>query len=130
MKRVPESINRLCEYLLKFSSHKKIIQENIDAGIQKIIEDSQSLYHHVYARFTPRQREVLMAIAKFGFISEPTSRHSLKEFPSITKSQVPAIFKSLMDDGVIASKIPKEGKAIFYFEDALLEEHIKRFYVI
>jgi uncharacterized protein len=129
MKRVPESINRLCEHLLNNRAKASITKEAIDAGIRNITDESQSIYSHVFANFSAKERDVLTAVAKLGTVVEPTGRQTLALLPQISKSQVPLLFNKIIDSGILTISYRKDGKAEYFFEDAFLEEYIKRFYV-
>jgi hypothetical protein len=130
MKRVPESINRLCEHLLTSHTGQLITDDTVDLGVRAITEESQSIFSHVFANFSPKERSVLVAVAKLGAVVEPTGRQTLASMPNISKSQVPILFRKILDSGTLSTRTGTEGKTEYFIEDAFLEDYIKRFHVI
>jgi hypothetical protein len=130
MKRVPESINRLCEHLLVNASIKAITNESIDSAIRKITEDSQSIYSHLFVQFSSKERQVLVSVASFGALTEPTGRKSLASMPNISKSQVPVLLKKILDTGTLGTRPSKDGALEYFIEDSFFEDYIRRFHIL
>ena len=130
MKRVPESINRLCEYLLQNQSNATLKNDTIDRAISSITDESQSIYRHSYAMFSANEREILVAVAKLGIILEPTSRKTLAELPNISKSQTSAIFKKLANTGALGLRLNQHAQTEYLIEDAFFEEYLKKFHIL
>ena len=100
MGRIPEAINRLCEFLRVDSKISEITKDAVDLKIKEYVELARSNYTSQLARFTQKENAVLAAMAKHGKLRSVTSTAFLRD-AGISKSGVSAIIERLLDESII-----------------------------
>jgi hypothetical protein len=100
--RIPESINKLCDFILKHSERKNISQDIIDEMMLKYIDYSRSVFESVYNAFNKNQRSVLLAFARAGEVEKLSGKIFLQYLPHISKTGVLLIINHLIEDSVIS----------------------------
>lgn len=101
MHRIPEDINRLCDYVATTYSDRSIDQAFIDHCLDGYLESYESIYSQMFYQLTKNESEIILAFTKFnGSVEEPTSKAFLKQV-SLSKQGTKKIIDKLEDDGII-----------------------------
>ncbi|MBF0367552.1 MAG: ATP-binding protein [Oligoflexia bacterium] len=127
LNRIPEAINRFCDFIARDSLIANISKEIVDLKIQEFIDKSRSLYENNYTQFNKNPRKVLLALAKARVVSAVTGQKFLKEVPSVSKTGVSDIVKTLLDDSVISRDISSDGEFLYRISDPFLREFLIRY---
>ncbi len=100
MGRIPEAINRLCEFLRVDTTFQELTNDIVDQKIIEYVELARSNFSSHLTRFTSKENAVLVALAKKKKLKSITSTEFLAE-TGISKSGVSAIMERLLDESVV-----------------------------
>lgn len=127
LNRIPESINRICEFIRSDTSLQSIGRKEIDAAIERYSEFAASLYNNLYAQLLPNERSLVDALVSLGVVHEITGRDFLL-VSKLAKSTINAILKRLLDKGIVEQIIAGESAAFAYrVTDPLFAYFVRRF---
>ncbi|GEM_PF-922811 len=132
MNRIPESINRLCDYILKVkqNQNKTIKKTDVDNILKDFISQSRSVYEEIYSRYNANARKVLIAFANFESVKEVTGKEFLARLSDLSKTGVSAIFKKLLDDSTLSYFINSVGEKEYSITDPFLKEFLKQYKIL
>ncbi len=131
MHRIPEAINRLCDFLARDSDITKITKDDVKKGLLTFVDRSRSIYEEVFASFNHNERHVLLAMAKLGTVENITGKTFLIEVPMISKTTVSDITKRFLNDSVITKTIDEKKKVSLSYQitDPFLEAFLLQYKV-
>ena len=122
MSRMPEAINRLSFALLFHDIPKEeITNEDIDAGLSKLVYDRRKEPENYLAGFTAAEQKVIVNIAKKEPVPHPQGKNFIQS-TGLTAAGVRKIIMKLEDQAVVY----KEDTG-YVMADPLLKQHILRF---
>lgn len=124
--RCPETINRVCAYIMLKNHDKAIGIEEINEGIHLLIETSQSQYEQLLSNFTLEEMAVLRAFANKKQVTTPTG----KDFVALTNLTAPGvnkILKRLINKSIVYRQ---DNPKKFFLSDPLLFHYLNEFRII
>ncbi|MBF0299359.1 MAG: hypothetical protein HQK51_11600 [Oligoflexia bacterium] len=127
LNRIPESINRFCDFLARDPLVKIINKTVIDDKIKEFIDRSRSIYEENLIQFKKNPKKVLLALTKVGEITAITGQNFLKEIPDVSKTGVSDIMKNFLDDSVVSRKINQDGSFSYKIVDPFMREFLLRY---
>lgn len=119
VKRVPESINTLCQHIHINHENTVITPTIVNTALQTLLESKTSRFESYLAHFSDSEQKILIEISRIRIIEKPQSIAFIKK-TEMTNKSVSRIIKKLWDNGVITKQ--KEG---YELTDPLLEHYIR-----
>jgi AAA+ ATPase superfamily predicted ATPase len=98
--RNPEAINIICAHILDSSQKCTITSQNIQQAMQNVSENRRTRYEHFLSYFSDKEESVLVALANFGFVTQPNGKDFIRAVP-VSGRAIRKIFKKLMNKSVI-----------------------------
>jgi AAA+ ATPase superfamily predicted ATPase len=130
MNRIPEAINRLCDFIARDESIKEVTTGIIDRKINSFLELSASNYSGIYSALNQKERTVLKALACADKVKSVMGKDFLKNIPGISKSGVNEIVNRFLDNSLIY-KIERASTESFYtIADPFLKYYVAEFKTI
>lgn len=131
LNRIPESVNRFCDFLADQESLKVIQLEDVDSYLEQFLELTVSVYSTQFAAFTFRERLILRALAAREYTARVLSSDFLSEVGGISKSGVEKIVGRLMDDATIYRDcVPGSDEEGYFLADPLLRLYIVKYKIL
>ncbi|MBF0205316.1 MAG: hypothetical protein HQK53_00360 [Oligoflexia bacterium] len=130
LNRIPEAINRLCDFIARNSKSTEINGTIIDNQMKEFIDRSRSIYEENFARFRSNHRKVLLAFAKLGTVTGVSGQDFLKEVPQVSKSGVTEIVRKLLDDSIISRNSNDKGEWQYQIADPFMREYLINYKLI
>lgn len=119
--RVPEAMNIICADLFETHQNQAIAQKHIYQSMDRVVEKRRSRFEEWLSHFSPKEEEILTALAKVGQVKHPTAKEFLKLL-SVTPRTVSLSLSHFMDNSVVVEE--SEG---FRIADPLLFHFLKKF---
>ena len=130
MDRIPESINRLCDFLADLPEVTRIDNVNIDNGLTILLDQTLSIYSQRYVKFTARQRLVLCALARRHYTSSVLAADFVNEVQQLSKSGIEKIVARMLDDSVVERIAGPDGELAYVISDPLFRIYIHRYKIL
>ncbi len=124
--RCPETINRICAYIMLKNQNKTIGIKEINESIRSLIETSQSQFEELLSNFTLEETAVIRAFANKKCVTSPTG----KDFVNLTGLSAPGvnkILKRLVDKSVVSRQ---DSPKMFFLSNPLLYHYLTDFRII
>jgi len=125
--RIPESINRLCDYLAKNESEHEITKEIIDRNIEEFVDQSRSIYEQLYSTFNTTERRIVEVISQKEFTTELLGKKFIAEVGNISKTTLSNHISQLLNRSILSQGITDESKKSYWVTDPLFSYFLKRF---
>lgn len=124
--RCPESINRLCAYLIDQKTTKQLELDfkKIDNAVQQIISNRQNEFDAYLYSFTLNEQSVMTLMAHLGKIEQPQSKDVLAK-TKISSPGMKKIMDRLMDLAVVYRE---DGK--YVLADPYIKYYLKNYRII
>ena len=126
MHRIPESINRICEFIRIDDAIDVITPPVIDRKLIEFIDRARSTYESMLANFTEKEKIVVKAMAKEKKVYSTMSLDFLHKVP-ISKSGVNAIVNRLLDRSTIYHLLDDNQSWYYQLADPLFSQFILRY---
>lgn len=126
MHRIPESINRICEFIRIDDAIDVIAPPVIDRKLIEFIDRARSTYESMLANFTEKEKIVVKAMAKEKKVYSTMSLDFLQKVP-ISKSGVNAIVNRLLDRSTIYHLLDDNQNWYYQLADPLFSQFILRY---
>jgi DNA-binding MarR family transcriptional regulator len=127
MDRIPECINRFCDFLAEQPDTTRIDEQFVKSGLTRFLDQTLSIYSQQYASFTARQRLVLHALAKRHHTQSVLTQDFIAAVGGVSKSGIDKIITRLLDDAVIYRIPASDGNLAYIIADPLLRSYIYRY---
>jgi AAA+ ATPase superfamily predicted ATPase len=125
--RIPESINRFCDYLCKRKINGKINKNLIDTQFAQFVDLSRSAYELQYASLTYAEQKFITQVAKNGTVEQIFGKNFLSKVPGLSKSNVTNVVKRLLDLSVISQTITKKSEKTYWVTDPFFSFYAKTY---
>ena len=122
MGRNPEAINRLCDFIYRKNSSKKIEISEIGQARDELIDSRQGVMERYLTNFTDQEQKVLTAMAKENEVKNPSSQKFLKRVRGVSGSGTRKIVSRFKDNAILYQT--KQG---YYLSDPLLKLHLQKY---
>ena len=101
MQGVPESINIVCNYLIRTSNEKIFSKNDILNAVINVAEERRGRYEEMFARLKSNERSVLTAIAKNSPVNQIKSKDFLSKVGNVAPTSVLHAARKLEDHAEI-----------------------------
>lgn len=98
--RNAEAINAVGAYLVDQHAHKEITETDVRFAIQSVVKQRQGRYEEFLSTLSDAEENILIALAKYGPVSEPSNKEFLKKVKP-SHSTVLKSIRNLMDHSTI-----------------------------
>lgn len=98
--RSPEAVNCIGDYIQRNFADHTLTESEIRLAISHVVKNRSSRFEEYLGQFSSAQEQVLVALAKYGPIQEPSSKDFLKKV-SLSHATVLKSVKKLYDDGIL-----------------------------
>jgi hypothetical protein len=115
--RIPESINRFCDYLCKNKTNSKINKTIIDIQFSNFVDLSRSSYELQYASLTVAEQKIVVTIAKNGSVQQILGKEFLSKVSVLSKSNVMNVLRRLLDLSIVSQTITEKSEKIYWVTD-------------
>lgn len=126
MHRIPESINKICEFIRIDPNIKKVDRAIVDMKILEYVDLSRSTYSNILSHFTAKENKVIISIAKQRKSYHITGSQFLN-LTDLSKSGVYAIVNRLLDSSVIYRFEDQEHSVYYQISDPLFEVFLNHY---
>ena len=126
LNRIPESINRICEFMRTDQNIKKIDRMLIEDSLANYVDAAATLYHNLYSTLLPNERLFINEVAHQGIVAEITGRDFLLK-TRLAKSSIKGVLNKLLDQGVIEQLSSEQRGFRYQLVDPLFSIFIKKF---
>jgi len=124
--RCPETINRICAYIMLKNQNRTIGITEINESILSLVETSQSQFEELLLNFTMEETAVLRAFANKRYVTTPTG----KDFVTLTGLTAPGVNK-ILKRLIVKSVVSKQDRPKMYFlSNPLLYHYLNEFRII
>ena len=127
MNRIPESINRFCDYWVKNAETDSMQKADVDQKMSEFVDRSRSIYEHSYSTLFSSERKIMINVAKHGRITDFLGKSNLKEINGVSKSTVQNLKKKLLDSSVLSCGLNEEGQLTYWVTDPFFSYFIKSY---
>ncbi|OFZ74080.1 MAG: hypothetical protein A3K03_11795 [Bdellovibrionales bacterium RIFOXYD1_FULL_44_7] len=100
MKRVPEAVNIICASLMENFQSKIVDEATIRAELSRVIEQRRGRFEEYLSRFSAKEEQLLICIAKHQPVRNPTGRDFLR-LVDISSRSVLVMIKKFRNQGAI-----------------------------
>lgn len=123
LKRIPEAINRFCDYILKNYENNQITSETIDSLLGEFIEQSRSIYEHIFSELSKTERQIVIALSIRKKVKSILGKDFLSAIHDTSKSTVGNIAKKLLNNSTISI----DHEQYYMVTDPFFEAYIIRY---
>lgn len=127
LNRIPESINRFCDYLAKNAEEKEITELCINQKIEEFIERSRSIYEHIYSTLSTSERRIVEAISSEDRSSQLLGKKFLNKIGNISKTTVANLIAKLLDNSLLTQGFNEQSKSVFWITDPFFNFFLKKY---
>ncbi|MBF0361283.1 MAG: hypothetical protein HQK49_09740 [Oligoflexia bacterium] len=127
LNRIPESINRFCDFIARDTSIRTIDQKIIDSKIKEFIDKSRSIYENNFIQFKKNPKKVLLALAKTGEVVAITGKNFLREIPDVSKTGVSDIIQNFLDNSIVSRQLNQSEEFSYRIADPFMREFLLRY---
>jgi AAA+ ATPase superfamily predicted ATPase len=127
MFRVPENINRFCDYIVKNVEEGELSKSAIDLLILDFVDKSRSIYEEIFSYFKENPRKVVLALAKLGKVYSINGTTFILTVAGISKTGITDIVERLLDESVITKNLDDKGKSYYQLNDPFFVQFLKSY---
>jgi hypothetical protein len=127
MFRVPENINRFCDYIVKNVEEGELSKNAVDLLILDFVDKSRSIYEEIFSYFKENPRKVVLALAKLGKVYSINGTTFILAVAGISKTGITDIVKRLLDESVITKNLDDKGKSYYQLNDPFFVQFLKSY---
>ncbi len=117
--RIPEPINIVCAHIQDHFETRTLTDADIQKAINDVVEGRSSRYQEYLSNFSEKEEELLVALAKQGFVLQPNGSNFLNGL-KISQRSVSLMIKKFLDKSIV-EKTPLG----FRLSDPLLTHFLK-----
>lgn len=126
MSRIPESINRICEFIRIDPDIKEINSAIINKKISEFLDSARTNYETVLASLTAKEMLVLCHLAHRPVATSVLSTEFLHRV-KVSKTGVSAIIQRFLDRSIVYRLLDDNDKWRYQVSDPLLNLYIRKF---
>lgn len=127
LNRIPEAINRFCDYLNKNLYNQEISEKIIQFQLEQFVEMSRSTYELTYSSLTTAEQKLVVAVAKEGEVSQILGKDFLFKIPKVSKSTVSSVLYKLLDHSIISQTVTEDSTKIYWVTDPFFATFARRY---
>lgn len=127
LNRIPESMNRFCDYLSHQDEIKQISFKEIDYGMNDFVDKSRGTYEYLFSSFSANERKIIRLIAKRNKAHSLLGNDFLKGLDSVPKSTVAGLVTKLLNDSIISQNISAEAGNTYWITDPFFNYYLRTF---
>jgi hypothetical protein len=127
LNRIPESMNRFCDYLSHEDQIKKISFKEIDQGMKDFVDKSRGTYEYLFSSFSTTEKKIIRLIAKKNRAHSLLGNDFLKELDGVPKSTVAGLVTKLLNDSIISQNFSDKSEKNYWITDPFFSYYLKVF---
>ncbi len=124
---IPESINKLCNFIAHSESNNIVTIEFVDHALREYVDRSRSIYEHIYSTLSANERRIVETIAKNGHVEMLTSKKFLAEIGNFSKSTISNISLRLLDSSIISQGLNHDLSKKYWVTDPFFSYFLKKY---
>lgn len=127
LNRIPESVNRFCDYLARNVEGSEIDQVQIDKKMEEFVERSRSIYEHIYSTLSTSERRIVEAISRQHRTSELLGAKFLMKTGNISKSTVANLVMKMLNSSLLTQGLDVKSQKVFWITDPFFNFYLKKY---
>lgn len=100
LNRIPEPINIVCAHIQEHFEACTLTQTDIQKTFNNVVEARSSRYQEYLSHFSEKEEELMIALAKHGFVLQPNSAQFLNGL-KISQRSVGVMIKKFLDKSIV-----------------------------